>query len=342
MGLDFVKNYQGKNLLASSAPSVTSTMEEGDDSDQPLIDLALECEVGSWQPIRTEPAMKYQDDLPRRFIDGSHTSQTITWVRDAAGHPLPVILAEIGAAVLAIENRKLKREFAKVDRIISLIADPFPWHEIEDFARDLRRRLGFRFIPAMQPDEGITFDFQLLRMQTYNSSLWQMKLLEQLALIQRLETPTLVDGPLASRLPGNIAAPVAGLVKQLQKRYVDDEGLHLLLDLKAGERSPAFKIEMKKLPIISWYLKLDDRKQHTPHWGVVRIEIAEAWFNTLADPFEYINSLSHFLLSLRCRQEDYARAAVSIEPIVHAERSMRSLFTPMTKLTSDFYHVTGI
>jgi len=339
MGLEFVRKYQGQSVQWAM-PGVLE--EDDNDEDKPVVNLDIEHPAGQWQAINSQAGARFDDYLPRRFIDGCHVAETVSWVRDAAGHALPVLLAEIGSTAMSIQGNQLRREFAVVDRILTMIVDPFPWHDVEDFARDLRRKLKYRLIPARQPEEGIGFEFNALRQHTHLRSLYEMGVLEQLALMQRPDTPTLIDGPLQKSLPGKSGAPTTGVIKTHREQYIDDAGNHLMLDLKAGQRTPAFKIEVRNLPVVSWYLKLADANNYAPRWGVVRVEIAESYFNTLPDPFQYFNALADYLLSIRCRQEDYARAAISLEPVVHAERSLRSLFSPMSRIVSGFYHATGL
>ncbi len=58
--------------------------------------------------------------------------------------------------------------------------------------------------------------------------------------------------------------------------------------------------------------------------------------------FGYLDRVSNALLHLRCRQGSYARAPVSLEPIVRAEESLKSLLTSPATLAQRFYHLTGL
>ena len=98
----------------------------------------------------------------------------------------------------------------------------------------------------------------------------------------------------------------------------------------------------KGLPVVSWYLRLVGGNHDGPAWGVVRVEVTETFFHTLPDPIAYLDALSAWVVELRCRRTDYDRAAISLEPIVQAEESLRALFTPPDQLKWWFYRATGL
>jgi hypothetical protein len=52
--------------------------------------------------------------------------------------------------------------------------------------------------------------------------------------------------------------------------------------------------------------------------------------------------LSRWLIDARCRQQSYARMPVSLEPIVRAEDSLKSLFTPFGVLRNRFLRHAGV
>ncbi|HZY86293.1 MAG TPA: hypothetical protein VFE78_15780, partial [Gemmataceae bacterium] len=76
--------------------------------------------------------------------------------------------------------------------------------------------------------------------------------------------------------------------------------------------------------------------------GVVRVEIRCDHFERQGSDFGYLDRLSAALLHLRCRQNSYARQPVSLEPIVRAEESLKSLLTAPSTLAQRFYHLTGL
>lgn len=345
MGLDFLRQYQGRRLRPVLPPLFDEA--EPDDAGEEPAELDLERPPAEWQPIEALRAAGAEHLLPCRFIDGCHRGQTVAWVQDAAGFPVPVMLAEIGGVCVGRHGRTLRREFEIVERVVTMMIDPFPWHEVESFAVALRD-LGLRLIPAKLPDDdlgrpGPSFDFSLMRMRTMNRSNYEMQTLEELALAQDPHRPSLVDGGLRHRVHGLPAGvPVVGLIKTHRERYLHEQGWRTFYALRPGERTPAFRIPNDALPVVSWYLRLTAGDGELPSWGVVRVEITDAFFRTLPDPPAYINALSAWLVELRCRRDGYARAAVSLEPIVHAEESLHALMSPPDYLKAWFYRHTRI
>jgi hypothetical protein len=76
--------------------------------------------------------------------------------------------------------------------------------------------------------------------------------------------------------------------------------------------------------------------------GVVRVEIAEAYFERVGKDFGQINRLSHALIRMRCRLSSYGRGPVSLAPIVRAEEVLRALFAPPGYPAQHFYRLTGL
>jgi hypothetical protein len=113
-------------------------------------------------------------------------------------------------------------------------------------------------------------------------------------------------------------------------------------DLEPGQRTPAFRLASQSLPVVSWFLKLDGARGALPNWGIVRVEISLAHFECQGCDFDYLDRLSNALIHLRCRQGSYARAPVSMEPIVRAEASLKALLTSPAILAQRFYHLTGL
>lgn len=343
MGLEFLRRYGGRRLRQSveQPPFESSPEDEGEEG--PKVDLDFETPLAAWQPLSIAAAALDADALPRRFIDGCHRGETVAWLRDALQHPIPVRLAEIGGVCLRSSGRSLRRECARVERIVCLIVDSFPCREIEDFAAELAKS-NVRLSPALPPKIGdvrqLTYDLADMEQRTYTQAQVEMRVLEELALGQDSETLSLVDGPL-----GRLEHPRAiGVIKQHRKNYL---GLHsqcwqVFYDLEPGQRTPAFRLSSQRTPLISWYVKLGGAHGTMPNWGIVRVEIGYAHFERQRCNFGYLDRVSNALLRLRCRQTSYARAPVSMEPIVRAEESLKSLLTSPSTLAQRFYHLTGL
>jgi hypothetical protein len=348
MGLDFLQHYGGRRLRPyAEQPPLDSPAADGDGQEpKPPVQLDLECPLEDWRPLPAEGPVD-PDALPRRFIDGCHAGETIAWLQDDLGHPIPVRLAEVGGVCMRAEGRTLRREFALVERAVSMIVDPFPWHEVEGFATALVDS-GMRLLPAALPlleeeRRGLTYDFERMREQTRVRSQYEMEVLEELALCQDPDTPSLVDGRLGRFQQADLSRfRLVGVIKQQRESYLHARGWQVLYRLEPGQRTPAFRVPSKHLPVVSWYLKLHGARGALPNWGVVRVEISEDHFEREGLAFGYLDRLSSALLHLRCRQGSYARSPVSLEPIVRAEESLKSLFSSLEMLAQRFYHLTGL
>jgi len=343
MGLEFLRRYGGRRLQPyieqpPLEPSVKEAAEEGSKAE-----LDFELPLQAWQPRSIASETIASDALPQRFIDGCHFGDTVAWLRDSLSHPIPVRLAEIGGICLRRDGRSLRRECVQIERIVCLIVDSFPSNEVEEFAATLKES-GMRLLKALPPMidnvRRLSYDYASMEQRTYTQAQVEMRSLEKLVLDQDRQTLSLVDGPLG-RLEHEKAI---GIVKQHRTNYL---GTHqqcweAFYNLEPGQRTPAFRLTSQRLPLVSWYLKLDGAHGAMPNWGVVRVEISCAHFERQGSDFGYVDRLSNALLHLRCRQNSYARAPVSIEPIVCAEESLKALFIPPAALAQRFYHLTGL
>jgi hypothetical protein len=325
MSLDFLRHYGARRLrqYVDQPPLVLTADAAENEDDKPTVALDFESPLEAWQPRSVVAATVDPEALPSRFIDGCHYGETIAWLR------------------------ALVREFVHVERVVALIVETFPWRAIEIFAAQLSE-MQLRLLPATLPkldDErrGPTHDFERMREQTRIRSQYEMEALEELALCQKLDALSLVDGRLGRMQFRDLSRyDVVGVIKQQRENYLHPRGWEVLYGLEPGQRTPAFRVPSKHLPVVSWYLKLAGVHGTMPNWGVVRVEISCAHFERQRCQFGYLDRLSNALFQLRCRQGSYARAAVSLEPIVRAEDSLKSLLTAPATLAQRFYHLTGL
>jgi hypothetical protein len=357
---DVVRRFlrqHGASAVGPTPPQPILPPESEGDDDEKLENVKLDVEQvpSLWKAIPVPEAPARPGEFPERFIDGSHVGHPVLCVRTAAGWPIPMLLGEVGAVALRSVGRKLEREFATVDRVLSFVADPFPWEEIESFASALVNapELKLRVLPANLPDltKYSPFDYEIMQSQARARAQQEMSTLERLALAVDRSLPTLVDGPL-KRVTGEPAADsplLVGVAKSQTASYLHDDGLRTLLNLRPGQRTPVFKIVGRagireaQFSVASWYLKLSGGPRIAPNWGFVRVEIPSVQFEQqfVAD-FQFINRLSRWLIDARCRAESYARMPVSLEPIVRAEEGLKPLLTPFPVLANRLYRSAGL
>lgn len=343
MGLDFLRHYGGRRLRPYLEQPPLEPSADEDVEEKPQVVLDFEAPLDAWTPRSVTADTIDPAVLPQRFIDGCHYGNTVACLYDSLHHPIPVRLAEVGGVCMHLDGRSLRRQFAQVERIVCFIIDPFPWNEVEELAAALAG-IDMRLVPALPPliEEArqLTYDYASMDQRTYTQAQIEMRVLEELALDQDCETLTLVDGPL-----GRLEHPRAiGVIKQHRKNYlgVHSQCWQVFYDLQPGQRTPAFRLASQSAPVLSWFLKLDGAQGARPNWGIVRVEISGTHFERQGSDFDYLDRLSNALLHLRCRQRSYARAPVSMEPIVRAEESLKSLLTSPAILAQRFYHLTGL
>ena len=359
MALDFVQNYGGCRLdIYDPQPPLED--EPTADGEPPLNpqNLSYEVDRERWKAIAiTRPidwAVGEWPGRPVRFIDGKDVGETIAWVRAPGGYPVPIRLAQIGAVSMCVVDGECHRVFHIVEKVVSMVQDPFPWDEIESFATALQAN-GYRLLPAQLPDGRPSYDFEKMRKPAQNRTNDEMRVLEEAALAQDAVVTTVVDGLLEPHLggfdPG--ASPVFGVVKTHRRNYLHPQGIQLLYQLETGQRTPMFTLPTepesedgqrmaRRIPVISWFIRLAGGSGATPNWGLVRIEVAKKWFESRSCDVEFVNRLSLAVYDYRCRERSYDRAAVSLHPIVRAEESLGALFSSTSSLTNRFYRLTGL
>jgi hypothetical protein len=345
MGLDFLKNngarrvrnYDPQPLLLNDGIVQVDTSDERKDLD-------YEMPHEEWQAIDVLAGIcpNTWEWRPVRFIDGKDVGRTVAWLQTRQGNPIPVRISEIGAVVMQNAQDRLRREFEIVERVVSLIVDPFPWDEVESFALALQER-GFRLLPC-KPKE-LSHNFEEMRKATQNRTLDEMTRLERQALARKCDVPTLVDGRLDPRAGvfDHQTTPVVGLIKTHTRNYLHPKGWSIVYEMQAGQRTPAFQVISKNIELISWYLRLSGQQGEQPDWGIVRLEIPKPFFEgIIKQNWSYLDYLSRVVYEYRCRDNSYGRAPISIYPIQRAEESLGSLFTSGDTLAQRFYCFTNL
>ena len=349
MGFDFILNNGGRRSAVDvTLPIPLSYSSNADNELQEEINLGLEIpemqwkaipidDTGSWRPSEWEYS-------PIRFVDGKDVGQTVAWVYSPDGYPIPIRLSQVGSVVMNLDNGEFRRDYSTVDRVVSMAVDPFSWEDIEGFAKSLQSN-GIRLLPAYLQDPNAAFEFERLRQAAQNRTREEMGVLEEAAIAQNHNIPTIIDGRLDNRSGGfdRTYSPVFGVIKTHYRNYLHRAGMQVLYQLRAGERTPFFRLTpFQRQPVVTWYLRLSDALGTTPTWGFVRVEVSQDWFNTHQQDEIFVNRLSRAIYEYRCKESSYRRAPVSIHPIVRAEESLGSQYQPESRNIADFYRQTGL
>jgi hypothetical protein len=360
-----IREFFRQHGAATAGDSLLPAEQAGDDDEiAERVDLDAERPPEEWAPIIPSEAPARAEERPSRFIDGSHAGHAVLSVRaPGVGCVVPLMLAEVGGVALNAERRRLARDFFGLERVVSFVADLFAWEQVEAIAAEFAGLPNFplRLLPANAPAAANWFDYEQMRKQAQNRTNQEMAEWEAVALAADRARPVLVDGRLEPRLRVEDAkdrALVVGVVKTHATRYLHDHGMRTLFDLRAGQRTPFFKIARRKeaeerngaptqfvdlpLPVASWYVRLSLVKGAGPADGIVRVEIPWVQFERFKDQRGFADRLSRWLIDARCRQACYARMGVSLEPVVRAEESLKALFTPFGVLRNRFYRTAGV
>ncbi|HEY9667599.1 MAG TPA: hypothetical protein V6C91_12395 [Coleofasciculaceae cyanobacterium] len=353
MGIDFFKDNGAYRLEQYDPlpPLVDDPTEEGDEGQgAEEANLDYEEKRAHWKPISLNLSSPWKtsewEDRPVRFVDGKDVGETVAWLCSSEGYPVPVRLSQIGSVVMRVENGECRREFHVVERVVSMAADLFPWYEVESLASELQAH-GFRLLNALPFGSKPSDDFERMRKAAENKSMDEMTELEEAALAQDSNTPTVIDGRLEPRREGFNPdhSPTFGVIKTPKKLYMHPRGIRMLYQLEVGQRTPAFALtyptEHWRLPVITWFVRIAGGRA-MPNWGFVRIEASLEWFKKRKLGTEFINHLSRTVYEYRCRECSYDRAPVSLHPIVRAEKSLGALLIPTSTLKSQFYRLIGL
>ncbi len=347
MGLEFLCDNGGRRMRQyDEQPFLLGdgvTLKEQPDA---RLYHSFEVPADEWQPqdtggVRGNGAWTQR---PTRFIDGKDVGSTVAWLQTRDGYPVPVRLSQIGTVVMRDEGGELRRVYHRVERVVSMMVDPFPWDEVESFAMALQAE-GYRLLPCNEPEGGMTFDFERMRKTTQNGSNEEMVRLERLALAQDSAIPTLVDGRLEPRAGSfdDERDPVVGLIKTHSEPYLHPQGWRVFYALRPGERTPSFSIKQRDLDVVSWYVRLDGDQGDMPNWGIVRLEVPKAYFDhCLGRDWSYLDRLSSLVRQYRSRDVTCGRAPVTIHPVQRAEESLGALFAAGDQLISHFYRLTSL
>lgn len=359
----FFHRYSGVAVGPTPVQPTLAPDEEGEEETVP--DLSVEVLPENWTGLPVEKTPAREGEFPTRFVDGSQNGQPVLCVKSPQGWPIPLVLSEVGAVAMKSVGRGFEREFQKVERVLSFVAEPFPWQEVEVFATALANKpeLRLRVLPANMPDlkRHSPFDYEVMRKQAYNRAQQEMTTLERFALATGSnDQPTLVDGPL-NRVMGNPkeSDPLRiGVTKSQAANYLHPQGWRTLLSLRpdgekqAAQRTPIFHLSgtakrgIERTPVATWYLKLAGGPRLAPNWGYVRVEVPWVQFVGRVDlrskDFGFVDRLSRWLIDARCRTDSYARMPVSLEPIVRAEDALKPLFTPVPVLVNRLYRTAGL
>lgn len=351
MSLEFLHKYRAHRLDSYGAQPLLLDQPGGKENGQRSglnVILDFERNPDDWQPIDLSHLNDWQPqqwpERPIRFVDGKDVGQTIGTIRSPKGPLSPIRLAQIGGVAMRVEDGECRREHYEAAAYVCVIEDLFPSEDVAHLAVQLEKH-GFHLLRASGRDASPDYDFERLRHAADNRTKEAMTEVEERVVARAAEVPTIADGLLEPRIRHLEAAqsPVFGVIKTHYRNYLHPLGLQVLYQLEAGQRTPAFVLASEKSPhLISWYVRLAGGGDSFPNYGVVRVEIAKAWYEAQAHDTEFIDRLSRTIYVYRSREGSYDRSAISLHPIVRAEESLGAIMRRTGMLMNRFYRLAGL
>jgi hypothetical protein len=290
------------------------------------IDLDYELPASEWRPI---PPGEPFGPVPQRFIDGSIQSRTVASLL-VDYRQRPVIAAVASAASLRLEGRRLTREpGGRILKALAVNSNGISAEELEE-ARSILSEQDVELIVS-EAEEPSNFD--AMRRSARQRAMTAMEDLERDVMLAQPDVPTLMDGLLERRLARQREdVPVFGLVKRQISSYLPSGLQEMVYRLKTGERSPIFVLDtVQHVSIANTYLRLSSPPGASPTYGIVRVTAPLAYLHSnpelaTADARgAFFSGLVAFLSSIRQRDFAYARAGISVEPIVRLEDHLHAI-----------------
>jgi hypothetical protein len=303
-------------------------------------DLTYERPRHRWEAIEPAPPM---DGLPVRFIDGTIATR-LAGSLTVEGRRRPIVAATIAAAALELRDGALARcPGAITRRVIAIYEDGI---DPADLDRAEAALGSHRIALLRRAMESGPRDFDTMRESTKNRAMDEMEASERDVLLRDPATPTLVDGLLERRLVrvADRSLPVIGLVKQHAATYLPSDLQELLYRLRPGQRTPAFAMEVDGVPLVNAYVRLSAIPGASPSYGVVRVTAPVAFLERAfpgAVAARFLSALAGYLYRLRCRDEAYGRAGISIEPVVRVETHLRAIRPDIDALLPKLHRLFG-
>lgn len=307
--------------------------DEEPDTEQSGMELEWERPKHAWAPILPgEPT----PDVPVRFIDGSVVSRTVGSI--VVGYRRrPLIAACVSAAALELDGRTLRRAAGtRTGKVLCVYSDGIDEADIAETQRAVRA-LGVDL--RQRPIGAVVPDFDTMRRKTRSLAMDEMEQAERDVLFAELAKPTLVDGLLERRLATAPShnVPVVGLVKRQIASYLPPDQQEVAYALRPGERTPAFVLRtVQHVDLVNTYVRLSAQPGTSPSYGIVRVTAPLAYvegaYPDAAQREAYLSGMAAYLYRLRHRDLAYARAGISVEPIVRVEDHLHAILPDIDSL----------
>ena len=143
MGLDFLRHYGGRRLrqYVEQPPLDSSAADDEEDEEAESRRSTSSCRPMPGSRVRSRRTPSIRPRCRSVSSMAAITERRSPGLQDSlAPSHSRFAWPRSAACACSIDGRSLRREFAQVERIVCLIVDPFPWHEVEDFRRGAGRQ----------------------------------------------------------------------------------------------------------------------------------------------------------------------------------------------------------
>ncbi len=140
MSLDFLLHYGGRRLRQYVEQPPLDSSEAAARRRK----VRRSRSISSWHPMPGKRVRSLRTHSIPPPCRGASSMAAITERRSPVCKIRSAILfpsawPRLAVCPCGIDDRSLRREFAHIERIVCFIVDPFPWHEVEDFAARWQR-----------------------------------------------------------------------------------------------------------------------------------------------------------------------------------------------------------
>ncbi|GAC1652398.1 MAG: hypothetical protein NVS4B3_14530 [Gemmatimonadaceae bacterium] len=203
------------------------------------------------------------------FLDGVQRSHVLAYV----GMGIPIVTATVAAVIRERHHRRLCTWRRRVLRVLCIPRRlaPEAWDDgapllmVDTIADNPVTATG------LHPTDLV--ERAIIAVQTKRKALEQ-ELAE--AWMENEATPLFIDGGIGDRERIAKSPFAVGVIKSHRTLFAEPDVVALTLALAREERSPAFRIASdRRVPVVSWYLRLRDPRATDPFFGLVRVEIAD-------------------------------------------------------------------
>lgn len=204
------------------------------------------------------------------FLDGTQDLRVVNQIEGIA-----IVWATVSAAIRARIDRRLVtwgghtpivqgRYYAPFRYVPALLAELRDDPRVVDTAREDRNGN----FPSRHP--AALMEAAVQRVQTDRETIEQ-QLAE--AWCASEESVLFVDGSITASATVSASTKAVGVIKSHRRLYADGDAFRVLVGLKAGERTSAFRVAPKsRHPVASWYLRIRNASGRDALFGLVRVE----------------------------------------------------------------------